>query len=79
MSDCGCRIDLNFIDILQRQGLEFSIIYCPIHKAAPDLLELLKEWLKTPYFETFEEWENWVGDYGPRVEQALVQAKEKSK
>ena len=46
--------------------------------AAPDLLELLKEWLKTPYFETFEEWKNWVGDYGPRVEQALAQVEGKA-
>ena len=35
---CGCKIDLNFIDKLQGQGLEFSIIHCPIHKAAPALV-----------------------------------------
>ena len=41
--------------------------------AAPEMFALLNEWLDTPFFETKEEWREWVEDYRPRVEQALAQ------
>ena len=31
-------------------GEVFTIEYCALHEAAPHLLELLEEWLETPFF-----------------------------
>ena len=42
--------------------------------AAPELYDLLNEWLDTPFFETKEEWQKWVDDYKPRVLQAVIKA-----
>ena len=42
--------------------------------AAPELLELLKEWLCTPFFATEAEWEEWVKEYRPRVIHAIQKA-----
>ena len=58
--ECGCYYKHND-----------EIVYCPTHKAAPEMFALLNEWLDTPFFETKEEWREWVEDYRPRVEQAL--------
>ena len=35
--------------------------------AAPEMYALLNEWLDTPFFETKEEWQEWVDEYKPRV------------
>ena len=40
------------------------------------LVALLKEWVDTPYFETFEEWAIWVSDFLPRVESAIKSQEE---
>lgn len=45
--------------------------------AAPKMYDLLNEWLDTPFFETKEEWQKWVDDYRPRVEQAIAKAEGK--
>ena len=42
--------------------------------AAPELYDLLNEWLDTPFFETKDEWQKWVDDYKPRVLQAIAKA-----
>ena len=41
--------------------------------ASPEMFALLNEWLDTPFFESKEEWREWVEDYRPRVEQALAE------
>ena len=38
---------------------------------APELYDLLNEWLDTPFFETKEDWQKWVDDYKPRVETTM--------
>lgn len=36
-----------------------------------DALDLLEEWLKTPFFESRKEWENWVKVFRPKVKAVL--------
>lgn len=36
------------------------------------LRSLLQEWRATPFFETRDEWEQWVADYGARVDATLA-------
>jgi hypothetical protein len=41
------------------------------------LVDLLNEWLDTPYFKTRTDWERWVTEYSPRVKEKIAEFEQK--
>ena len=72
----GCKtIRGSFTDIADTVGLtheEEDMANARLIVAAPEMYDLLNEWLDTPFFETKEEWQRWVDDYKPRVEEVIA-------
>lgn len=42
-----------------------------VRKRLWELLDLLKEWHNTPFFEDRSDWERWVSEFEPRVRKAI--------
>lgn len=53
-------------------NIDTAIYIANLQATNQQLLKILKEWLNTPFFETKEEWQEWVNDYRPRVIQVIV-------
>jgi hypothetical protein len=61
------------LDEKSRMGVRLEAEILRLEQQVAGLRELHKEWLNTPFFETQEDWLEWVEEYRPRVEQALAQ------
>jgi len=54
-------------------SVEYAKEYIPeLEAKLVQCQRLLKEWLNTPFFETEQEWLEWVSEFRPRVEKALA-------
>jgi|SRR3990167_7588764 len=66
LADCGTwRRDSQVIELEEMKANALLMT------SAPELRDLLVEWRNTPFFETREEWEAWVADFGMRVDAIL--------
>jgi len=64
---------IDFIDAFGREWTQTSR-YRKLRAANDTLRALLREWLRTPFFESREGWEAWLDNYKPRVIAALEEA-----